>query len=133
MGTLFISFLKRNLGGFTEKLKDWRFILLTTVFNFVTRPLTDRQYIVIRHFIKYHRIPNLENPKLFTEKIHWRMLYDRKAVYKEVADKLALREYAKRKGLQEFLPELLFETSDPQPLQLIVVLPQSSRLHTQSG
>jgi len=132
MGTSLIGFLKRILGGFTARLKDWRFILLSTAFNFVTRPLTDRQYIVIRHILKYHRIPNLENPKLYSEKIHWRMLYDRKAVYKEVADKLALREYAKRKGLQEFLPELLFETSDPHQIP-IKSLPSSFMVKANHG
>lgn len=92
--------------------------LLQSVFNLFTGNLTDKQYILLRHYVKFHRVPNLKDPKLYNEMIAWRMLYDRKPLFNQVADKLAMREYAKSKGLQEYLPKLIFETSDPHQIPI---------------
>ena len=68
--------------------------------------------------MSFRRFPILKDPKLYNEKIAWRMLYDRKPLFKQVADKLAMPEYAKSKGLQEYLPKLIFETSDPHQIPI---------------
>lgn len=96
-----------------SELANWRFSFVTTVFNFVTQTFSDTKYISFRHLLTFHKLPNLKSPKLFNDKIHWRMLNDRKSIYKEVTDKLAMREYVKRIGLQEYLPKLIFVTSEP--------------------
>jgi len=99
-----------------KRIKDIAHIFSRILFNQVARPLTDRQYVLLRHYMRFGRFPNLDDPKLYNEKIAWRMLFDRRQIFRQVTDKLAMREYAKNNGLDEYLPKLIFETSDPHEI-----------------
>lgn len=53
------------------------------------------------------RTPDLKNPGTFNEKLLWLMLYWRHPLKTECGDKYTLRSYAREKGWEHLLPELL--------------------------
>lgn len=42
----------------------------------------------------HHAFPHLRNPETFSEKMNWRILYDRRKMLEWTCDKLAMKEYA---------------------------------------
>lgn len=56
---------------------------------------------------KTGRVPDLDHPKRYTEKIQWRKLYDNNHMYSILADKYAVREWVKKKIGEEYLIPLL--------------------------
>ncbi len=54
------------------------------------------------------KIPNLNNPQLFSEKMQWLKLYYRNSKMPIVADKYRVREFVLEKGYGETLNELLY-------------------------
>jgi len=64
--------------------------------------------IKLYYFIKLKRVPNLDNPKRFSEKIQRRKwLYD-KPIYSRLADKYEVREYVKEKVGEKILIPIYF-------------------------
>lgn len=59
-----------------------------------------------QYFWKMHRFLNIENPKLFTEKIQWLKLYDCSPLKTQLADKLLVREWVKEKIGGKYLKKL---------------------------
>lgn len=55
----------------------------------------------------FGRTPDLVHPRFFTDKIRWRMLYDRRPLLQTCSDRLAAREYAAARGGEEYLIPLL--------------------------
>ena len=55
----------------------------------------------------YGTEPNLANPVLFGEKMTVRKLFDRRPIFRQLADKLQARDYVARKIGEAHLPELL--------------------------
>ena len=53
------------------------------------------------------RLPNLEIPQIFSEKLLWLMLYWRHPLKVQCADKYSMRSYVEGHGLGHLLPELL--------------------------
>lgn len=83
------------------KSKALRFKILKAL-SFVP----DRVMLSIQYWIKFGRLPNLRNPKKFTEKIQlYKMLY-RNPLLPVCADKYRVREYIKSKGLEDILVKL---------------------------
>ncbi|MDO4695362.1 ATP-grasp fold amidoligase family protein [Porphyromonas sp.] len=71
-------------------------------------------------FKRYHGYyPNLKHPKSLDEKIQWLKLhvhpYD--PIYAGCADKFAVREYIKEKGLAELLPPLIGVYNDAEEIE----------------
>lgn len=60
-----------------------------------TNLLSDRTYVWLNYIRVLHRIPNLRNPKTFSEKMQWLKLYNHRPEYCEMVDKLAMREFVK--------------------------------------
>lgn len=60
-----------------------------------TSLLSDKTYIKKLYFRQMGKVPNLDDPKTFTEKLQWLKLYDRKPEYTKMVDKYAVREYIK--------------------------------------
>ncbi len=65
--------------------------------------IPDKPMLIIQYWIKTGRIPDLKNPKRFTEKIQWYKLYYRNPLMVKCVDKYDVREYVKSKGLEEIL------------------------------
>lgn len=55
--------------------------------------LTDKAYIKLAYFRRFHKFPNLKNPQTYSEKLQWLKLYDRKPVYTTMVDKYAVKKY----------------------------------------
>lgn len=71
----------------------------------VSRLLPDKWYLELRYKAKFGRFPNLKNPKLYTEKVQWLKLYDRKPEYCNMVDKYEAKKYiANMVGEQYVIP-----------------------------
>ncbi|WP_167607502.1 ATP-grasp fold amidoligase family protein [Maribellus sediminis] len=77
------------------------------VLTVLRRITNDFLYYKIRFLIKYRKKLNFNKPETFNEKINWLKLYDRKAIYTNLVDKYAVREYVKNKIGKEYLIELI--------------------------
>ena len=73
--------------------------------------------ILIRMYRKAHGVfPNLVRPATFNEKILYRMLFDRRLVLAQVADKVAVRPYVESRLGPQVLPKLYCLTSRPDTI-----------------
>lgn len=68
--------------------------------------IPDKQMIKIQYWIKTGRILNLKNPKRYTEKLQCYKLCYRAPLMLKCADKYAVREYVKSKGLDYILNDI---------------------------
>ncbi|MDQ8167703.1 MAG: ATP-grasp fold amidoligase family protein [Gemmatimonadota bacterium] len=67
----------------------------------VDRPVMEGHYLE-----KFGRLPNLEAPRLLSEKVLWRMLYQYDTVYSRTADKLEARAFITERIGGEYLPAI---------------------------
>jgi hypothetical protein len=60
------------------------------------------------------RLPNTHAPKTFSEKVNWRILYDRREQFKVTCDKALMKDYARERSTPETLriPETLWLGTD---------------------
>jgi len=69
------------------------------------RLLSDKSYISHDFKRVFGKKPDLENPVTYSEKLQWLKLYDRKPLYKTLADKIAVRDYiSKNYGSRYLFP-----------------------------
>ena len=69
--------------------------------------LDDKTYIKLQYLNEMNRLPNLKNPKRFSEKMNWVKLYGRKKEYNMMVDKYEVRKYVAEKIGEEYLIPLL--------------------------
>jgi hypothetical protein len=60
--------------------------------------------------------PNLLRPRLLTEKVQWRKLFDRNPLFAVLCDKIAVRDFIASRVDEEFLPEVLWIGDRPQDI-----------------
>ncbi len=72
--------------------------------------LNDEELIQIRYKEFLSKKIDLKNPKLFTEKIQWLKLNDRRDIYTKCADKFHVRSYVEEKLGTNYLIPLVFMT-----------------------
>ena len=73
--------------------------------------------VLLSRFIACHRrIPNLVRPRLFTDKILHRIMFDRSKRLRVMADKFEVRGYVADQGCAALLPELLHVTTEPSAI-----------------
>lgn len=78
--------------------------------------LDDRAFIEKVYRARMGRPLNLEAPQLFSEKLQWLKLYDRKPLYTQLVDKYRVREYIAEKIGGEYLVPLLGVWEDPDDI-----------------
>lgn len=78
--------------------------------------MDDRAYLQMVYRARMGRSLNLENPQLFSEKLQWLKLYDRKPMYTQLVDKYRVREYIAEKLGDEYLIPLLGIWDDPDEI-----------------
>lgn len=78
--------------------------------------MPDETMLRLQYFIKFKRSLNLKNPKRFTEKLQWYKLNYRNGLMTQCADKYAVREYVKSKGLDHILNELYGVYNSPDEI-----------------
>lgn len=78
--------------------------------------LSDRQYIRFRYRLEFGRLPDLENPQTFTEKIQYIKLHRRSALRRLAANRIAVRQYVAEKiGPEHLIPLAgLFDRLTPE-------------------
>ena len=78
------------------------------------RHIPDKLYLQIVYMLQMKKWPNLNNPTLFSEKIQWLKLYNRKPEYTGMADKFTAKDYASSIiGKEYVIPTLgLWDTFD---------------------
>lgn len=76
--------------------------------------IDDKFFLQFYFFKKLGYRLNLKNPKTFNEKINWLKLYDRKPVYKQLADKLLVRDFISERIGAEYLNELIDVVDSPE-------------------
>ena len=89
-------------------------ILITSPWKFVDELvelygswIPDYTYLTIRYRARMGKWPNLKHPQLFTEKIQWLKMNNRKPEYTIMVDKYAVKEYvANIIGKQYIIPTL---------------------------
>jgi hypothetical protein len=74
--------------------------------------LSDKEFIQIKYKEFLAKDVDLENPKLFTEKIQWLKLNDRRNLYTQCADKFSVRAYIEEKLGKEYLIPLVSVTEN---------------------
>ena len=74
--------------------------------------LSDKELIQIKYKEFLSKNVNLENPKLFTEKIQWLKLNDRRDTYTLCADKYLVRNYVEEKIGSKYLIPLVSITEN---------------------
>lgn len=61
-------------------------------FLMVFKPvLSDKNYYRIQYYVMLGRIPNIDNPSLYTEKLQWLKLYDHNPLYTKIVDKFEVK------------------------------------------
>lgn len=96
------------------------------------RVVPDKQMVKLQYRIKCKRKLNLKDPQRFTEKLQWYKLYYRDPIMHQCADKYAVREYVKAKGLGNLLVPLYAHYDRAEDVDW-ESLPQSFVIKTQHG
>ncbi|MCC9198016.1 ATP-grasp fold amidoligase family protein [Arthrobacter sp. zg-Y820] len=64
------------------------------------------------YFRAYGRLPNLRMPVLFSEKINWRIVFDRRDSIAFTCDKVKMKEYVSSIGTSVLIPKTLWHGRD---------------------
>lgn len=67
---------------------------------------TPKQISIIRYFLKFGRLPDIDNPKDINEKILWLTFNTDTTKWTELADKFLVRNYVQKRGLAHLLVTL---------------------------
>lgn len=105
--------IEENLYTIKKKVKKF-YIDYFTVDGTYTNILTDKQFISKYYRRVFNRELNWKNPTLYSEKMNWLKLYDRRPIYTIMADKYASREFITEKFGEGYLVDLLgvWDSSD---------------------
>lgn len=109
-----ISFLIEEWGQVLEypKMKEAINKLKQSLFRFIPTKI----YLRLLYKKVFRKNLNLNHPQTLNEKIQWKKIYDRKALYTICADKYLAREYIKEKIGEEHLIPLLYVTDKPEEI-----------------
>ncbi|MBQ0036859.1 MAG: glycosyl transferase [Firmicutes bacterium] len=66
---------------------------MSTTIDNILSILPDKLYLQLKYFYRFHKFPNLKNPKTYNEKLQWLKLYDRRPIYTTMADKYEAKQY----------------------------------------
>lgn len=59
----------------------------------ITHILPDKLYIRLKYLYRFHKLPNLNKPKTYNEKLQWLKLYDRNPIYTTMVDKFEAKGF----------------------------------------
>lgn len=59
--------------------------------------IPDSLWVKMNYWKKFHKFPNLRNPKTFNEKLIWMKLNDRNPQYTQMVDKLTAKDYVEQR------------------------------------
>lgn len=67
------------------------------------RWMKDRTFLKLRYRAMMGKMPDLQTPKTYTEKLQWMKLYDRRAQYSALVDKAQVKDFVKAAIGEEYL------------------------------
>lgn len=108
-------YYKTTLGYYLLYLPKLFYSFVTTFKNY---SLSDQEFIQKMYKEHLGRKVDLKTPKLFTEKIQWLKLNDRRDLYTQCADKYLVRNYVESKIGSKYLIPLLSVTESYQDINL---------------
>lgn len=93
--------------------------IILAVINFLCglHLLTPIKVARLKHYYKFHRWPDYENPKDLNEKMNWIKFYGDTSMWPDLADKYKVREYVKNKGLEGILVKLYGKWDKPEDIE----------------
>lgn len=95
-------------------------------------PIPLRRKVI--YFRAYGRLPDFTNPKLFSEKINWRIAYDRRDSISFTCDKVKMKEYAMSVGTAARVPKTIWHGRNLDELRdLEVTVPWVLKPNHSSG
>ena len=66
---------------------------MSTTTDNILSILPDKLYLQLKYFYRFHKFPDLKDPKTYNEKLQWLKLYDRRPIYTTMADKYEAKKY----------------------------------------
>jgi len=105
---------------------------LRTAVRKLLRFLPAKLYVKAVYFLTFKRRLNLGHPVLWTEKLQWKKLYDRRPLLTLAADKYRVRKYVEEKVGDNILTKLLWVGENPKEIPFDA-LPESFVIKTNHG
>ena len=111
--------LRQKLINQTNKILYWPICRAYSKFVIKDKPADlIYQLLCSIQFYQIHRFwPNLNKPRKFTEKLWYRMMFDRNPLLTIVNDKIEVRNYVASKGKGNYLIPLLWHGINPIEIQ----------------
>ena len=69
--------------------------------------LPDKLYISLKYFYRFHKFPDLKDPKTYNEKLQWMKLNDHNELYHTLADKYEVKKYVEKLIGSEYIIKTL--------------------------
>lgn len=92
----------------------------------------DETYLKVRYFLLMRKKLNLDKPRIYSEKLQWLKLYNRKPEYTTIVDKYAVKDYVANKIGGEYIIPTLGVWDSPKDVDFSV-LPDQFVLKTTHG
>jgi hypothetical protein len=74
------------------------------------------RHVVGGYYLTFRRLPNLVRPRLFSEKMQWRKLFDRNPLFAVLSDKIAVRDFVAARVGPGRTPEILWVGDRPEDI-----------------
>lgn len=81
--------------------------MLKKIAKYLIQKLPYKTKLSLHYFRSFKKLPNLNNPKTFNEKVLRRIIYDKKNIYSFYADKYEVRKYIEEKLGADYLVPLI--------------------------
>lgn len=78
--------------------------------------MSDKNQIRIKYLFNFGKLPDLNNPTTFNEKLQWLKLYNRNPLYTVMVDKFQVRKYISDKIGDDYLIPLLGSWEKPEEI-----------------
>jgi hypothetical protein len=100
--------------------------------NKTVEQLFDRWLIRRRFKSRFGKFPDLKHPKTFSEKVIHKLLYDRRPILTDVADKIKMRDFVQSRVGKQYLSQIYQITKNPEEINWDA-LPSQFVLKTNHG
>ncbi|WP_298615875.1 ATP-grasp fold amidoligase family protein [uncultured Odoribacter sp.] len=84
-------------------IKKALLVVYRRTWEFMATHFNDRFYIRIKYLLNLHKLPNLNRPQTFQEKLQWIKLNDRKPIYHDMVDKVEVKKFIANKIGEEYV------------------------------
>lgn len=85
-------------------------------YNNILKLTSDKNQIRIKYLFNFGKLPDLNNPTTFNEKLQWLKLYNRNPLYTVMVDKFQVRKYISDKIGDDYLIPLLGSWEKPEEI-----------------